>query len=81
MKIEHIIDQLLSHEISKSEALEKIKEITDGLRKNNAYECKIEEMGRKIPSDRPYMKILFPTACMNIDHVHTGDTVDVILLP
>jgi len=47
MKIETIIEHLLSHDINKSEAIRRLKEITDGLRSKNSIEMEVESIAFK----------------------------------
>lgn len=45
MKVKEIIEKLCNHEISKTDAIEQIKAITDALRKNESLEFVVEEGG------------------------------------
>jgi hypothetical protein len=82
MKIKEIIEKLCSHEISKKDAIEQISIITDGLRKNNALEFTVEEIGFTSEENHGYLKLKLPYQYSKIDgRIKKGDKVDVVLLP
>ena len=78
MKIKEIIEKLCSHEISKKDAIEQISIITDGLRKNNALEFTVEEIGFTSEENHGYLKLKLPYQYSKIDgRIKKGDKVDV----
>jgi len=44
MKIEKIIDELLSHNVTKFEAIEKLKSIVNGFRNNDGIEMSVDSV-------------------------------------
>lgn len=82
MKTKEIIEALLSHEISKHEALEKLNEITDGLRKKKPLEFIVESVGFTSVHNDGYLKIRLPFKYSEIQgKIKKGDYVDVTILP
>ncbi len=82
MKIERIINDLLSRDINKYEALNKIKEITDGLRNKASFEFVIEEVGFTVEQNHCYMKIKLPYGYNEVGNkFNKGDKIDVIQIP
>jgi hypothetical protein len=82
MKVKEIIEKLCLHEISKKDAIEHIARITDGLRKNNALEFKVEEVSFSVENNHGYLKLKLPFQYSKIENkVKSGDKVDVMFLP
>ena len=82
MKIKEIIEKLCIHEISKKDAIEQISIITDGLRKNNALEFTVEEIGFTSENNHGYLKLILPYQYSKINgRIKKGDKVDVVLIP
>lgn len=82
MKVKEIIEKLCSHEISKQDAIEKITVITDGLRRNNALEFTVEEVGFISGDNHGYLKLKLPYQYSKMQNkVSKGDKVDVTFLP
>ena len=82
MKIDEIIENLCGHSISKHEALQEMTTIIDGLRKNNALEFNVEEVGFSIEDNHGYLKLKLPYQYSKMERrVKKGDKVDVVFLP
>lgn len=82
MKIKEIIEKLCSHEISKNDAIEQISIITDGLRKNNALEFIVEEIGFTSENNHGYLRLKLPYQYSKINgRIKKGEKVDVVLIP
>lgn len=56
-KVSEIIDGLLKHEITKEDAIEKIKKLTDRAKPKNAIEFDVTEVGLTTPHNHGYLKI------------------------
>lgn len=56
-KLSEIIDALLKHEITKEDAIEKIKKLIDKARPKNAVEFEVTEVGFTTPNNHGYLKI------------------------
>ncbi|MAX80330.1 MAG: hypothetical protein CL843_09160 [Crocinitomicaceae bacterium] len=81
MKVEEIIEKLCNHEISKSDAIDKIKVITDGLRNNESLEFVVDEFGSTVENNHGYLNLILPYEYSKIKNkVSKGDRVDVSLL-
>ena len=82
MKVKEIIEKICNHEISKQDAIEQITIITDGLRRNNALEFTVEEIGSTSENNHGYLKLKLPYQYSKIDGIiKKGDKVDVVLIP
>lgn len=82
MKVNEIIEKLCNHEISKRDAIEHIKVITDGLRKNESLEFVVEESGFTVENNHGYLKLKLPYQYSKMENkVSKGDKVDVTFLP
>lgn len=82
MKIKEIIEKLCNHEISKQDAIQQIKVITDGLRKNESLEFVVEEVGFTSKNNHGFLKLKLPYQYSKMENkVTTGDRVDVSFLP
>ena len=82
MTIQEIIEKLCNHEISKIDAIEQIKLITNGLRKNNALEFTVKEVSFGVETGHGYLKLQLPCQYSKIEgKFKQGDKVDVILIP
>lgn len=81
MKIEQIIEELCNHEISKKDAIDEIRSITDNLRRKGALEFKVEEVYGNGEYYHGYLKLVLPYKYENMKHISAGDKVDVVLLP
>jgi len=82
MKVKEIIEKLCNHEISKTDAIEHIKVITDGLRKNESLEFVVEEFGFTSENNHGYLKLKLPYQYSKMENkVSKGDKVDVTFLP
>jgi hypothetical protein len=82
MKIKEIIEKLCNHEISKQDAIAEIASITDGLRRNNALEFTVEDIGCTVESNHGYLKLKLPYKYSRIEgRIKIGDKVDVVFLP
>ena len=78
MKVEEIINKVCNHEISKSEAIKVIKEITDSLRKQGAIEFNVESVAFGCETNDGYLHLRLPYSYNKIkDKVKKGDKVDV----
>ena len=82
MKVKEIIEKLCNHDISKTDAIEQIKVITDGLRKNESLEFVVEEYGFTSENNHGYLKVKLPYQYSKMENkVSCGDKVDVTFLP
>ena len=82
MKIKEIIKKLCNHEISKTDAIEQIKVITDGLRKNKSIQFLVEEIGFTSVNNHGFLKLKLPYQYKKMqDKFKKGDKVDVTFLP
>lgn len=82
MKVKEIIEKLCNHEISKTDAMEQIKFITDGLRKNESLEFVVEETGFTVENNHGYLKLKLPYQYSKMKNkVSKGDKVDLTFLP
>jgi hypothetical protein len=81
MKVSKIIDDLCSHEISKSEAIDMLTDIINGFRQNKSLEFVVEEIGFNINNDG-ILKIKIPYKYDEIkNRINQGDKIDVMILP
>ena len=81
LKVKDIIEKLCKHEISKTDAIEQIHLITDGLRKNESFEFLVEESGFTSKNNHGYLKLKLPYQYSKMDNkVCKGDKVDVTFL-
>lgn len=81
MKIEQIIDKLCSHELSKTEAHERINEIINGMRNNNAIQFDVEDVSFSLPDNHGFLKLKIPFQYSEIENlINKGDKVDVVVL-
>jgi hypothetical protein len=82
MKIDKIIESLSNHEISKSEAIAQLTEITNSLRKNSAIEFTVEEVSFSVEDNHAFLKLKLPYRYDDIQgKVKRGDKLDVVLIP
>lgn len=82
MKVKQIIEKLCNHEISKTDAIEQIKIITDGLRKNESIEFVVEKSGFTSENNHGCLKLKLPYQYSKMENkVSKGDKVDVTFLP
>ena len=82
MKAQEIIEKLCNHEISKIDAIEQIKLMSDGFRKNNALEFTVEQVSFSIENNHGFLKLKLPYQYSKIEgKFKQGDKVDVILIP
>lgn len=82
MKTELIIDKLLSHEISKRQALELIERNNDSLRSQGALRFQVEEVAFRTKTNDGILKLRLPYQYSKIENkIDKGDFVDVIILP
>jgi len=81
MKIETIITDLLSHDINKSEAINKLKEITNGLRNKNSIEMEVESIAFSVENNHGFIKLKKPYGYSKIEGlINKGDKVDINLI-
>lgn len=81
MKIEEIIEQLVKHEISKHEAIDKIKDITNGLRRKESFEFVVGDVSTTTPSNHAILEIMIPYGYSKIEGIiKKGYKVDVSLV-
>jgi|LakMenEpi03Aug12_release.lakeMendotaPanAssembly.Ray.scaffolds.fasta_scaffold3733717_1 hypothetical protein len=81
MKIDEILNKLCNHEISKQQAKELIKHITDSLRNKNCFEFTIEEISFNCHNFDGFLKIKMPYGFAKMDKkFKTGDLIDVNLV-
>ena len=82
MKIETIIEDLLSHHINKSEAINRLKEITNGLRNKNSIEMEVESIGFSVGNNHGFINLKKPYGYSKIEGlINKGDKVDINLIP
>ena len=82
MKVKEIIEKLCNHKISKMDAIEQIKVITDGLRKNESLEFVVEESGFTSENNHGYLKLKLPYQYIKMENkVSKGDKVYITFLP
>jgi hypothetical protein len=82
MKIKDIIEKLCNHEISKFEAINQIKNITDGLRKNDSLEFIVESFAFTVGDNHGILNLTIPYGYSKIEgKIKRGDKIDVLLLP
>lgn len=81
MKVADIIDRLLKHEITRYEAINQIKEITNGLRNKGAIEMRVEEWGSR--GNDGYLKLEWGGGYEKITKLglEKRDKVDLIIIP
>ena len=81
-KLETIIDNLLRHEISRNQALEDIRKITDGMRKKQAIECDVTEVAYTVDNKHGRIRLEIRYGYHKIEgKLKTGDKVDLLILP
>jgi hypothetical protein len=81
MKIETIIEDLVNHEISKYEAISKLKEITDGLRGKSSIEMTVESIAFTVGVNDGILKLRKNYGYEDIKGIKEGDRVDITLIP
>ena len=81
MKVEEIINNVCNHEISKSDAIKAIKEITDSLRKQGALEFNVEAVKFGVETNDGYLELRLPYGYNKIEgKINKGDKVDVTFI-
>ena len=82
MKIETIITDLLSHDINKSEAISRLKGITNGLRSKNSIEMEVDSIAFSVENNHGFIKLKKAYGYSEIEGlINKGDKVDVNLIP
>ena len=80
--MENILNDLLSHQISKAEALSLLKDITDGLRNKGAIEFEIDEISFTVQENHAYVSLKKPYGYNQIKNIISkGDKIDLNLIP
>ena len=82
MKIEEIVTDLLSHNISKIEAIDRFETIIDSLRNRNGIEMEVESISFSVKDNHGFLELKKPYGYSKIDGlINKGDKVDIILIP
>ena len=82
MKLKEIIEKLCNHQITKMDAIEQIKVITNGLRRKESLEFVVDESGCTSENNHGYLKLKLPYQYSKMQNkVTKGDKVDVTFLP
>ena len=80
--MEDILNDLLSHQISKAEALGLLKGITDGLRNKGAIEFEIDKISFTVQENHAYVSLKKPYGYNQIKNIISkGDKIDLNLIP
>lgn len=81
-KVNEIIDNLCSHEISKQEAFDALFSIINGFRKGNALEFEVRKILFTEENNHGILEFVIPFGYRDIEgKVKIGDRIDVTLLP
>jgi hypothetical protein len=78
MRIAEIIDQLCSHQISKSDAIEKLRDIVEEQRCCAGFDYFVNEVGETV-SEECYLKLYSYSYTKNKSKIKKGDRVKVII--
>lgn len=83
MKIVEIVNKLADHSISKQEAIEKLKEITEGMRKNGSLTFEVTNISYSVVENHAFLSIKMPYGYNDVKKsgIKSGDKVDVMLIP
>jgi len=81
-KVSEIIDALLKHEITKEDAIEKIKKLTDKAKPKNAIECDVMEVAYSVEHNHGRVRLEIPYGYHKIEgKLKKGDKAGLIILP
>lgn len=80
-KINETIDKLISHEISKNEALEIIENLFKSYTGKGDVHAEVQSIGFTSESNHGFLKLLVPYGYSEIKHIKKGDKVCVTYLP
>lgn len=78
MGIEKIIEKLLSHEISKAEAINLVNQRIDSYRNFSLKEFTVEEVTKILPAGHGLLKLRYPHDPKDIQKFKRGDRVDIL---
>lgn len=80
--IELIINDLLCHNITKDDAILKLRKVIDGLSVKNAYEFAVESFGTSVHDSHTYLQLTKRYDTSNfLTIIKKGTKIDLIIKP